>query len=36
MYSTLIVDAHEFLRNALGNNSRATLGHAKAYAEAQR
>ncbi|TRO56981.1 MULTISPECIES: aromatase/cyclase [unclassified Streptomyces] len=31
-----IPEAREFIRNALGNNSRATLGHAKAYAEARR
>jgi ribosome-associated toxin RatA of RatAB toxin-antitoxin module len=29
-------DAREFLREALGGNSRATLGHAKAYAEERR
>jgi len=28
--------AREFLRNALGNNSRATLGYAKSYAEERR
>jgi aromatase len=28
-------DARKFLREALGGNSRATLGHAKAYAEAR-
>jgi len=31
-----IPDARAFLRHALGGNSRATLGHAKAYAEARR
>ncbi|NYH77578.1 aromatase [Actinopolyspora biskrensis] len=30
-----IVEAREFIRDALGNNSRATLGHAKDYAEAR-
>ncbi|WP_017973234.1 aromatase/cyclase [Actinopolyspora halophila] len=29
-------EARTFIRNALGNNSRATLGHAKEYAEARR
>lgn len=28
-----VPEAREFVRNALGTNSRATLGHAKAYAE---
>ncbi|MFF2080903.1 aromatase/cyclase [Kitasatospora sp. NPDC058162] len=31
-----IPQAREFIRNALGANSRATLGHAKEYAEARR
>ncbi|WP_395570335.1 aromatase/cyclase [Streptomyces sp. BK79] len=31
-----VPEAREFIRNALGNNSRATLGHAKDYAEARR
>ncbi|GAA0954574.1 MULTISPECIES: aromatase/cyclase [Streptomyces violaceusniger group] len=31
-----VSEAREFIRNALGNNSRATLGHAKDYAEARR
>ncbi|MCG8916941.1 aromatase/cyclase [Actinokineospora sp. PR83] len=31
-----VQDALRFLREALGANSRATLGHAKAYAEARR
>ncbi|MFI9723674.1 aromatase/cyclase [Streptomyces sp. NPDC052396] len=31
-----VPEAREFLRNALGGNSRATLGHAKEYAEARR
>ncbi|MFG2296203.1 aromatase/cyclase [Streptomyces sp. NPDC048603] len=31
-----IPEAREFIRNALGTNSRATLGHAKEYAEARR
>ncbi|NLU68562.1 aromatase/cyclase [Streptomyces sp. HNM0574] len=30
-----VPEAREFLRNALGGNSRATLGHAKEYAEAR-
>jgi ribosome-associated toxin RatA of RatAB toxin-antitoxin module len=30
-----LADAREFLRNALGNNSRATLAHARAHAEGQ-
>jgi ribosome-associated toxin RatA of RatAB toxin-antitoxin module len=30
-----LADAREFLRNALGNNSRATLTHARAHAEGQ-
>ncbi|GAB3644440.1 aromatase/cyclase [Streptomyces sparsus] len=29
-------EARDFIRNALGTNSRATLGHAKEYAEARR
>lgn len=31
-----IAQAREFIRHALGTNSRATLGHAKEYAEARR
>ncbi|GHG83350.1 aromatase/cyclase [Streptomyces griseocarneus] len=31
-----VPEARAFLRNALGTNSRATLGHAKEYAEARR
>ncbi|WP_331752602.1 aromatase/cyclase [Streptomyces chartreusis] len=31
-----VPEAREFIREALGTNSRATLGHAKAYAEARR
>ena len=31
-----VEDARQFLRQALGGNSRATLGHAKEYAEARR
>ncbi|MFJ4774537.1 aromatase/cyclase [Streptomyces uncialis] len=31
-----VADAREFIRNALGGNSRATLGHAKDYAQARR
>ncbi|PRW64209.1 aromatase/cyclase [Actinopolyspora mortivallis] len=31
-----ISEARSFIRNALGNNSRTTLGHAKEYAEARR
>ncbi|WP_257001997.1 aromatase/cyclase [Streptomyces sp. WZ.A104] len=31
-----VPEAREFLRNALGNNSRATLEHARKYAEARR
>ena len=31
-----VPEARAFVRDALGNNSRATLGHAKAYAEARR
>lgn len=31
-----IPQARTFLREALGANSRATLGHAKSYAEARR
>ncbi|MER5264945.1 aromatase/cyclase [Actinosynnema sp. NPDC002837] len=31
-----VAEARTFLRDALGNNSRATLGHAKAYAEQRR
>ncbi|QLE75878.1 cyclase [Streptomyces rectiverticillatus] len=31
-----VPEAREFIRNALGNNSRATLGHAKDHAEARR
>ncbi|MEU6226859.1 aromatase/cyclase [Streptomyces sp. NPDC047042] len=31
-----IAEAHEFIRAALSGNSRATLGHAKAYAESRR
>ncbi|HEX4727395.1 MAG TPA: aromatase/cyclase [Jatrophihabitans sp.] len=30
-----IAEAREFIRNALGNNSRATLRHAKSYAESR-
>jgi aromatase len=30
-----VPEARVFLRNALGTNSRATLGHAKTYAEAR-
>nr|UPN68085.1 cyclase [Saccharothrix sp.] len=31
-----VAEARTFVRDALGNNSRATLGHAKAYAEERR
>lgn len=31
-----IADARDYVRGALGTNSRATLGHAKGYAEAKR
>ncbi|CAL9288592.1 aromatase/cyclase [Streptomyces sp. SudanB52_2052] len=31
-----VAEARTFIRGALGNNSRATLGHAKVYAEARR
>ncbi|MFE5403233.1 aromatase/cyclase [Streptomyces sp. NPDC056580] len=31
-----VADARNYVRNALSTNSRATLGHAKAYAEARR
>nr|BAJ07855.1 putative aromatase [Streptomyces sp. 2238-SVT4] len=31
-----VADAREYVRNALSTNSRATLGHAKAYAEGRR
>ncbi|MBW4718305.1 aromatase/cyclase [Saccharothrix obliqua] len=31
-----VAEARQFIRDALGNNSRATLGHAKNYAEARR
>ncbi|AVH55986.1 MULTISPECIES: aromatase/cyclase [Streptomyces] len=31
-----VPEARAFIRDALGNNSRATLGHAKTYAEARR
>jgi aromatase len=31
-----VADAREYVRTALSTNSRATLGHAKAYAEARR
>ncbi|MFE2752071.1 aromatase/cyclase [Actinosynnema sp. NPDC059335] len=31
-----VAEARAFVRDALGNNSRATLGHAKTYAEARR
>jgi aromatase len=31
-----VPEAREFIRNALGTNSRATLGHAKEYAEGRR
>ncbi|MFD7061144.1 aromatase/cyclase [Streptomyces sp. NPDC059906] len=31
-----LTEAREYIRNALGTNSRATLGHAKHYAEARR
>ncbi|MGP3949278.1 aromatase/cyclase [Streptomyces sp. 7N604] len=31
-----VAQARSFIRNALGTNSRATLGHAKEYAEARR
>jgi aromatase len=31
-----VADARTYVQNALSTNSRATLGHAKAYAEARR
>jgi aromatase len=33
---TGVADAREYVRNALSTNSRATLGHAKDYAENKR